>query len=63
MVAAYAVIWFILLVYVVVLASRTARITREVELLARVAERESPEDRVPAEADPVAAPGREGAGE
>jgi CcmD family protein len=35
-VAAYAVIWFVLLLYVVVLASRTARMGREVELLSRL---------------------------
>jgi CcmD family protein len=38
-VAAYAVIWFILLLYVVVLASRTARMGREVELLGRLLDR------------------------
>ena len=37
-VAAYAVIWFVLLLYVLVVAARTARISREVELLARLAE-------------------------
>jgi CcmD family protein len=37
-VAAYAVIWFVLLLYVLAIAARTARISREVELLARLAE-------------------------
>ena len=37
-VAGYAVIWFVLLLYVVVAGARTARIAREVELLARVVE-------------------------
>jgi CcmD family protein len=37
-VAAYAVIWFALLLYVLTIASRTARLGREVELLARLAE-------------------------
>ncbi len=37
-VAAYAVIWFVLLLYVLVIGARTARIAREVELLARLAE-------------------------
>jgi CcmD family protein len=35
-VAAYAVIWFVLLMYVVVVALRTARMAREVELLSRL---------------------------
>jgi CcmD family protein len=40
-VAAYAVILFVLLMYVLVLGARTQRIAREVEVLARVA-REAP---------------------
>jgi CcmD family protein len=35
-IAVYAAIWFVLLMYVVVLASRTARLSRQVELLARL---------------------------
>ncbi|MDH3225999.1 MAG: CcmD family protein [Thermoleophilia bacterium] len=35
-IAVYAVIWFVLLMYVVLLASRTARLSRELELLARL---------------------------
>ncbi len=49
MVAAYAVIWFLLLVYVVVLGTRTARITRELELLARLDDR----DRARGEGEPA----------
>ena len=53
-VAAYAVIWFVLLLYVVVAGARTARIAREVELLARLVE-----SRMPPEGDerrPAASP-------
>jgi hypothetical protein len=39
-VAAYGVVLFGLLLYVVVLGLRTARLTREAELLARLVERE-----------------------
>jgi CcmD family protein len=39
-VGAYAVMWFVLLLYVVVVGMRTARIAREVELLARALETE-----------------------
>jgi len=35
-VAAYAVIWFVLMLYVVAVGMRTARLTRETELMARV---------------------------
>jgi CcmD family protein len=35
-VAVYAVIWFVLTLYVLSLAARTQRISREVELLARL---------------------------
>jgi len=38
-VAAFAVVWFVLLVYVAVVGLRTARISREVELLTRLVER------------------------
>jgi CcmD family protein len=44
-VAAYGVILFGLLMYVVVLGLRTARLARETELLARLAEREGDPDR------------------
>jgi len=37
-VAAYAVIWFVLLLYVVVLGAKTSRIARELEVLARLAD-------------------------
>lgn len=37
-VAVYAVIWFVLLVYVVYAGARMARISREIELLSRVVE-------------------------
>ncbi len=38
-VAAFAVVWFVLLVYVAAVGLRTARIAREVELLTRLVER------------------------
>ena len=38
-VAAYAVIWFLVLAYIVVLAARTARVNRQVEAIARLLER------------------------
>ena len=38
-VASYAVIWFVLMLYVVVAGMRTARIAREVELLSRIVEK------------------------
>jgi CcmD family protein len=41
-VAAYAVMWFVLLLYVLVAGMRTARIAREVELLARAVESRTP---------------------
>lgn len=37
-VAAYAVIWFGLIMYMVLLGARTARLGRDVELLARIVE-------------------------
>lgn len=46
-VAAYAVVLFALLLYVVVVALRTARIQREAELLARLVERDPPPGRPP----------------
>ena len=47
-VAAYGVVLFGLLMYVVVLGLRTARLAREAELLARLAEREGDLSREPA---------------
>lgn len=41
--AAFAVVWFVLLVYVALVGLRTSRIAREVELLTRLAERRQPE--------------------
>jgi CcmD family protein len=52
-VAAYGVILFGLLMYVVVLGLRTARLAREAELLARLAEREGDPDRA---REPAATP-------
>lgn len=42
-VAAYAVIWFGLLMYVVTVGLRTARLAREVELLARIVGSDPPD--------------------
>jgi CcmD family protein len=42
-VAAYAVIWFVVMLYVVLMGLRTARMAREVELLSRLVEETSPE--------------------
>ena len=39
-VAAYAVIWFGLVMYMVLLGARTARLGRDLELLARVVDSE-----------------------
>ncbi len=39
-VAAYAVIWFGLIMYMVLLGARTARLGRDLELLARVVDSE-----------------------
>ena len=47
-VAAFAVVWFVLLMYVAVVALRTSRIAREVELLTRLVERRGGEPRDPA---------------
>lgn len=38
-VAAYAVIWFLVLAYVVMLAARSARVSRQVEAISRLLER------------------------
>ncbi len=38
-VAAYAVIWFLVVAYIVVLAARTARVSRQVEAISRLLER------------------------
>jgi CcmD family protein len=38
-VAAYAVIWFLLLVWVIFAGARMARISREIELLTRMLEK------------------------
>jgi CcmD family protein len=38
-VAAYAVIWFLVLAYVVVLGARTARVGRQVEAITRMLDR------------------------
>ncbi|MFN8110239.1 MAG: CcmD family protein [Thermoleophilia bacterium] len=44
-VAAYAVIWVALLLYIVMLGARTARLGRDAELMARlVREHEGPDD-------------------
>ncbi len=43
-VAAYAVIWFLLLAYVVVLGSRTARVGRRLEAITRVLDRREGRD-------------------
>jgi CcmD family protein len=41
-VAAYAVIWFVLLVWVIYAGARMARISREIELLTKIVERQKP---------------------
>jgi hypothetical protein len=46
-VAAYGVVLFAVLMYVVVIAARTARLARESELLARLAERRMAEETAP----------------
>lgn len=38
-VAAYAVIWFVLLVWVIYAGARMARISREIELLTKIVEK------------------------
>jgi CcmD family protein len=42
-VAAFAVVWFVMLIYLAVVGLRTARIAREVELITRLVERRSAE--------------------
>lgn len=39
-VAAYAVIWFLILAYVVVLGARSARVGRQVEAISRMLDRQ-----------------------
>jgi heme exporter protein D len=46
-VAAYGVVLFAVLMYLVVVAARTARLARESELLARLAERRRAEETAP----------------
>lgn len=56
-VAAYAVILFALVMYMVVIAMKSARIGREVELLSRIIERSRPDDAEKAdEGDPASPP-------
>jgi hypothetical protein len=51
--AAYGVVLFALLLYVVVTGLRSARTAREAELLARLVERDLPEPRDEPAPDPV----------
>jgi hypothetical protein len=51
--AAYGVILFALILYVVVTGLRSARMAREAELLARLVERDMPEPADAPAADPV----------
>jgi hypothetical protein len=51
--AAYGVVLFALLLYVVVAGLRTARTAREAELLAQLVERDVPEPREEPSVDPV----------
>ena len=58
-VAAYGVVLFALVMYVVVIGLKSARMAREAELLALLVERaeeEGKEARTPRQADPVDAP-------
>ena len=41
-VASFVVVWFVLLLYVAVVAGRTAKMSREVELLTRLTARSAP---------------------
>lgn len=41
-VAAYAVIWFVLLVWVLFAGARMARMAREIELLTKIVEKREP---------------------
>ncbi|MGA0068035.1 MAG: CcmD family protein [Miltoncostaeaceae bacterium] len=43
-VAAYAVIWFLVLAYVVMLGARTARVGRQVEAITRMLDRRAAEE-------------------
>lgn len=43
-VAAYAVIWFLILAYVMMLGARTARVSRQVEVLSRLIDRQGGDD-------------------
>lgn len=43
-IAAYAVIWFVLMLYVVVVAARTSRIGRQLELLTRQVEKRAEDE-------------------
>jgi hypothetical protein len=51
--AAYGVVLFALLLYVVVIGLRSARLAREAELLARLVERDARDDDVRPAPDPV----------
>ena len=56
-VAAYAVIWFLVLAYVVVLGARTARIGRQVEAISRMLDRrEQREEQPDSEPEPEPEP-------
>lgn len=44
-VAAFAVVWFVLLLYVAVVAMRTSRMSQEIELMSRMLERAEQEHR------------------
>ena len=46
-VAAYAVIWFLVLTYVVMLGARTARVGRQVEAITRMLDRRAAESDPP----------------
>ncbi len=56
MVAAYAVILFALVMYMVIVAMKSARIGREVELLTRIIERNRPDDTADADGQDVPPP-------
>jgi len=47
LVATFIVVWVVMLVYVAAIAMRTSRLSREVELLTRLAERRSTPDTAP----------------
>jgi CcmD family protein len=46
-VASFVVVWFVLLMYLAVIAMRTAKMSREVELLSRVLARGATESEIP----------------